>query len=134
MGLCLAACIQIHNIKSDYSLLLRHANLYVVRALMNMYDAGACLEQRCPVQVERTRMTVFSSTAEHFERLSSGLIPAVDLRLFWVCTLSVYTPLQHKICISLRLRTKRKLFNFLVAVTARYNDAEGSVCDRAKRA
>ena len=44
------------------------------------------------MQVERTRMTVFSSTAEHFERLSRGLIPAVDLRLFWVCALLLCTP------------------------------------------
>ena len=70
-------------------------------------------------------MTGFSSTAKHFERLSCSLIPAVDLHLFWVCTLPVCNPLQHRTCLVMRLRSERKFLHCLLTVTALYNDADG---------
>ena len=66
-------------------------------------------------------MAVFSSTAEHFERLSRGLIPAVDLRLFWVSALAVCIPLQHMIRHSMRLE------NHFFTVTIQYEDVDGGV-------
>ena len=119
---------QAHKYAKSYIILLRDARLYPLcdRALMDMQDAGTCLEQCCPTQVERTRITVFSSTAGHFERLSSGLIPGLNLRLVWVSTL-LQVPLQHILCLCARLRSSCKPLNRLFIGIALDDDADGSI-------
>lgn len=72
-------------------------------------------------------MTVFSSSAEHFERLSSGLIPGLDLRLVWVGTLAVYAPLQHMICLSTHLRIQKKHLQRLFTALALDDNADSSI-------